>query len=247
MLLDHVVHFTESTPEKVVKELQKRHLNAVVGGSHENWGTYNALLYTRDSYIEFLTVEDEMKVHHSEHPLISHLKYDLSEGAGFGTICLRTNDIQALKGQLTSRGFKTSDIYQAQRRTASNTVRKWKMLFIDKKIGQQLPYPFFIEWEEGDQERYEALQKDGTIKETNMNLSIEACIFNVANPRFAAAAWGKCLDIRPSGPDENELQLPNSRLVFLKSDEKERLKKVHLTGQGETSDLNFEGGQYRLS
>ncbi len=31
--------------------------HAVVGGRHEKWGTHNALLYTKNAYIEWLSVE----------------------------------------------------------------------------------------------------------------------------------------------------------------------------------------------
>ena len=57
MKLDHVVYFTEKAPEEMVAEQQAVDSHAVVGGSHEKWGTHNALLYMKNAYIEWLSVE----------------------------------------------------------------------------------------------------------------------------------------------------------------------------------------------
>ena len=57
MKLDHVVYFTNKAPAKIVAEQQASGRHAVVGGRHEQWGTHNALLYTKNAYIEWLSVE----------------------------------------------------------------------------------------------------------------------------------------------------------------------------------------------
>lgn len=244
MYLDHIVHFINKGPDIVVRDWKQMNLHTVVGGSHEQWGTYNALLYTKDSYIEFLAVEDEEILGKSDHPLILHLKHDLPESSGFGTICIRTNDMEHLKRELEHKGIKTTPIFNAQRRTKGGTIRKWKMLFIDEEVGQALPYPFFIEWEEPDSERYEALQKDGTIQESNQSLTIDVCVFDVADPRSTALRWSNVLGINPSGAEGNELPLPNSKLIFRVGEGKERLGKVFLTGHSEKLHLDYAGGSY---
>ncbi|MFC4410460.1 VOC family protein [Chungangia koreensis] len=246
MLLDHIVHFIDDELEAVMSDLVKHKLNAVKGGSHEQWGTYNSLLYTRNSYIEFLAVEDKEVLQRSNHPLIMHLKHDLPNGSGFGTICIRTTNIEGLKKVLESKGLHTTAVFNAQRRTTTGDIRKWKMLFIDEEVGDSLPFPFFIEWEEPDSERYEALIKDGTVQESNLKLTIDACHFQVAHPRSVAAQWGEVLGIKPTGEEENELVLPNSKLIFQHGEEKERLKKVVVAGHEEKLQIEVAGGVYEI-
>lgn len=246
MLLDHIIHFIDYEPEVVMSEFNKHKLNAVKGGSHERWGTYNSLLYTKSSYIEFLAVEDEEVLRQSNHPLIQHLKHDLSNGSGFGTICIRTSNIEGLKEELESKGFNTTAVYNAQRKTTTGAIRRWKMLFIDEIVDQSLPFPFFIEWEEPDSERYEALIKDGTVQESNLKLSISSCLFRVARPRSAATQWGKVLGIEPSGEEGNELSLPNCKLVFQHGEGTERLIKVVVIGHEDKHKIDIAGGVYEV-
>jgi len=246
MYLDHIVHFINQEPEGVIHDWNKRNFNAVIGGSHEQWGTYNALLYTKDSYVEFLAVEDPEKVEKSDHPLIMHLKHDLPDRSGFGTICIRTFDIEELKNELDQKGIRTTAVFHAQRRTMSGSIRKWKMLFVDEKVGASLPFPFFIEWEEPDVERFASLRNDGTIQEGNQRLSIHSCIFHVGEPQTAASRWGEVLGISPSGAKGNELQLSNSKLIFELAEGKERLAKVHIKGHGTKLDKEYAGGVYSI-
>lgn len=242
--LDHIVHFTEEQPGEIVSKLTAIGFNAVVGGSHEQWGTTNALLYTKDSYIEFLAVEHQDVVQQSDHPLILHLKNDLPNGSGFGTICLRTDNINKLKEQLVADGLQTSEIYKAQRKTASGSVRKWKMLFISEKISEELPTPFFIEWEEEDERRRESLRQDGTIKESNQLLSVESCVFYVKDPIVIAAKWRRYLGLASSDDQGQVIQLPNSKLIFQEGNGKERLHLVNISGYEKSMELDFAGARY---
>ena len=50
--------------------------------------------------------------------------------------------------KLKIKDFRTSGVLDAERRTADGQLRKWKMLFVDQPVLNELPYPFFIEWEE---------------------------------------------------------------------------------------------------
>jgi len=75
--LDHVVYFSDASPG----ENASTYGHTVVGGQHKHWGTSNALMYTRDSYIEYLSVHDRKCAAKSTHPLPTLLLHDLKHGA----------------------------------------------------------------------------------------------------------------------------------------------------------------------
>ncbi|WP_088009273.1 VOC family protein [Indiicoccus explosivorum] len=232
MLLDHIVHATGKTPADTVKYWKEFGMHTSIGGRHLDWGTRNALCYTADSYIEWLSIEDREVAEAADHPLTRLLLHDRK---GFGTICIRTGDLRKTEQHLQKQGFRTSGIMPAKRETASGTIRRWKLLFLEEEVTDAIPSPFFIEWEESDQERYEALRKDGTIKPSNETLRIERCVFGVKDPEAVQEKWRRMLG--------GSLQLPNARLEFREAaSEKERLEEVVFEGGTET--VEFEEGRY---
>lgn len=246
MYLDHIVHHVNKTPKAVAEEWEEMGFHVVVGGKHTYWGTYNALLYTKTSYIEWLALEYKEVAQNANHPLINLLLYDLNTKPGFGTICIRTTTINELCRQLEEKGIETSGVLQAERTTTSGFVRRWKMLFVHEEISDALPTPFFIEWEESDVERLQALQEDGTIQESNLQLTLSACEFHVNNPREVMDKWKKYFDLEEEG--DHILLLANTKLVFkqLKSGTKERLAVVHIDGSSEKDTLIYEHAHYRF-
>lgn len=221
--LDHVVYFSEKSPEMNVQE----HKGTTIGGKHKNWGTVNALTYTKNSYIEYLSVEHMDIAKRANHPLTNLLLHDLERGEGWGTICFRTDNIFALNERLTNEGWDTSGVLNAERETSSGFIRKWKMLFIQQDVSNELPYPFFIEWEEPFEERMKSLREEGTITSENDHLIISICEFAVSNPKKSIKEWGNLLNLPPT---DNALKLPNTELLFHKRpDDMERLVNVQIT------------------
>lgn len=222
MELDHVVYFSKQPPEEHVKN----GAGTSIGGRHKSWGTMNALTYTKNSYIEYLSVQHMDIARQANHPLTELLLHDLESGEGWGTICFRCEDIQKLDERLSKQGWTTSGVLHAERETASGFVRKWKMLFINQEVSNELPFPFFIEWEEPFEERMQSLREDGTLKVFNENLEISQCEFAVKNPEHYVKMWGNLLNVSPDG---HSIHLANTKLVFLKNNhEKERLAHVEL-------------------
>jgi len=222
MELDHVVYFTKKSPEVHVQN----HPGTTVGGRHKNWGTMNALTYTKNSYIEYLSVEYLEVAKSANHPLTNLLLNDLENGEGWGTICFRTGDLQLLNERLLREGWKTSGILDAERETSSGFIRKWKMLFIEQKVSEELPYPFFIEWDEPFDMRMKRLRQDGTLKPYNEKLQISKCEFAVQDPDHDVREWGKLLNAAIS---EHTIGLVNTELVFKKVNHgKERLVNVEI-------------------
>ncbi|MBO0602079.1 VOC family protein [Sporosarcina sp. E16_3] len=216
MKLDHVVYFTNKEPLKIVVEQQASGRHAVVGGRHEQWGTYNALLYTKNAYIEWLSVEKMEIAQQVDHPLTKLLLHDLERGGGWGTICLSVDNIEKFNGEVENKGFRTSGVLDAERRTADGQLRKWKMLFVDQSVSNELPYPFFIEWEETEETRLEKLRKDGTLNSDNEQLEITECVFSVDDPLSVTAEWAILLSQKVGNTDD--IALPNVVLKFVEHD-----------------------------
>lgn len=234
MKLDHIVHFIRQNPQNAATDWRQKGFPATVGGRHINWGTHNALLYLKDCYIEWLSMEEKEIASQADHPLTRLLLHDQ---IGFGTICLRTSAIREVYEDLEERGIKTSGVLDAERLTEAGQLIKWKMLFIEEAVTAWLPSPFFIEWQETDDQRYRKLREDGAIQEANEMLSIDRCVFGVWNPEETADTWRKILG--------GSLELPNCRIEFRKTDQpQERLEEVHFA-EGKNK-VEYEQGQYWL-
>lgn len=234
MKLDHIVHFVRENPQETVTYWQEKGIHAAKGGRHLNWGTENVLLYLKDCYIEWLSIEKEEVALQADHPLTHQLLYDQ---VGFGTICLRTDNIQVLNDDLRKQGMDTSGVLTAERQTESGELIKWKMLFIKEQVSDKLPAPFFIEWQKTDAQRYQKLRDNGAIQALNETLTIERCVFGVWDTEKATTAWKTILG--------GSLQLDNCLIEFRKTNHpKERLEKVCFK-EG-VNKFEFEQGQYRL-
>lgn len=224
--LDHVVYFTKRTPADIAKEVIIEGVHPVVGGQHLQWGTYNALFYTKNSYIEWLAVEDLVRARATTQPLVQQLLYDMNDGEGLYALCLRSDDLEESNKYFRKLGYQTTGVIPAERKTADGKIIRWKMLFIKHKLNDCLPYPFFIEWEQPLQKRYEMLKVEGTIQETNDQLQIERCIFNVKDVDKKLIQWSRLLSLPTIG---NTLKLKNTIFVFQQLQEgKERLQKIDI-------------------
>ncbi len=231
MKVDHVVYFTQKTPLEVVWEQRQLGWHAVMGGSHEQWGTYNALMYVHNAYIEWLALEHEKIANASDNPLIQLYMYDRADVEGWGTICFSVEQIEAVHNRLKKQGYPTSGILHAERKTTSGAIRRWKMLFIDQKPSDALPYPFFIEWEIEEKERLEILRTEGTILQENEQLEVTSCLFNVRDVEQTTEEWQVILGLESTKDTENTMiKLPNCTLKFTEKikEVKERLIDVSI-------------------
>lgn len=225
MKLDHVVYFTSKSPGEIIEEQKRNGKHAVVGGRHEKWGTHNALMYMANAYVEWLAVERPDVAEQVDHPLTRLLLHDISVGDGWGTICLSVDDIEQFNEDIINKGFATSGVLDAERRTESGVLRKWKMLFVDQPVTNELPYPFFIEWEEPENDRFTQLREDGTLIEANEKLEIQECVFSVEDPLRDTGEWAVLLSQKVG--DSNDISLENVRLRFIQQEAgKDRLRDV---------------------
>lgn len=225
MKLDHVVYFSSKDPKDIVDEQKNQGKHAVIGGRHEKWGTHNALMYVNNAYVEWLSVEKPEIARKVDHPLTRLLLHDVDESDGWGTICLSVDNLEQFNEDVKNKGFATSGVLDAERRTESGVLRKWKMLFVDQPVNDELPYPFFIEWEDSESIRFEQLREDGTLIKENEELEIQECIFEVEDPLRDTGEWAILLSQKVG--DSNDINLENVRLRFIQHEGgKDRLKDV---------------------
>ncbi|MBP2239738.1 hypothetical protein J2Z40_000291 [Cytobacillus eiseniae] len=189
IVLDHIVHFVKEHPKMAIKKWEERGYQAVMGGSHKNWGTFNSLLYVGDAYIEYLAIENKQIAAASDNPLIAQCVADLTNGEGLGQICFRTDNIIRLKEQLESKGCVTYPIFNGSRKRQDGSIINWKMLFIKNR--NSLPYPFFIEWEQPDNSRMCELQKLGFLDEKLLKHTIQSIHIAVHNCEKTANDWAE--------------------------------------------------------
>lgn len=225
MKLDHVVYFTAKSPEEIVDEQLKEGTHAVVGGKHEKWGTHNALMYVKNAYVEWLSVERPEFAEQVEHPLTRLLLHDVQEKDGWGTLCLSVTDIEQFNEDITNKGFATTGVLDAERRTAGGELKKWKMLFVDQPVSNELPYPFFIEWETPEDIRLEQLRAEGALTAENEKLEIQECVFGVEDPLRDTGEWAVLLSQKVG--DSNDIMIGNVLLRFIQRENgKDRLQEV---------------------
>lgn len=226
---DHIVYFTRLTPEQVVAQQHDIGRHVVVGGSHGKWGTCNALFYTSNVYVEWLSVENFEVAMVSGHPLTKLLLHDIKSGDGWGTICFSVQDIGRFDKELKEKGFKSSGIIDGQRKTPEGTLKKWRMLFVMHPNADQLPFPFFIEWGQSEVVRLAGLRKNGTILPSNEKIEVSKCVFESANPLKDLQQWRHLLSCETVS--DNQLSVSNVILQFekLKGQKKERLRSVLYT------------------
>ncbi|AOV06612.1 VOC family protein [Sporosarcina ureilytica] len=227
MKLDHVVYFTKKSPVEVVKEQQGLGWHTVIGGSHEKWGTHNALMYVRNAYVEWLSIEHETIARKSDQPLVKLLLHDLPDGESWGTVCFSVYDIADFNQQLIEKGYETSGVLDAERKTIHGDVRKWKMLFIQEAPSNALPYPFFIEWQTDEESRFNELRTDGTLLPANEKLEVTECLFSVEKPEEITESWASLLGVKLI--ENTMIRLPNCNVKFIEKsvrETKERLIEV---------------------
>ncbi len=78
LALDHIV-FAGSDIQTATKEYRNISLKSVIGGEHDDWGTYNYLAYISNScYIDWLGIRTLKKTEQSDNSLVQHLVHTLS-------------------------------------------------------------------------------------------------------------------------------------------------------------------------
>lgn len=187
---DHTVHYVNDL-QKAIEKFKEEGLIAFIGGSHKQWGTYNALSYFDLCYIEFLGIEDRELAESIVEPndVVKDSVKLLPDREELSRVALRTDDIEAVRDQLSPFQLDMSPIMNGRRLDAQGNLIEWKMMTIAGDY-QGLPYPFVIQWAGDDQERRERLTDSGIIQEHPAgDIRIKEAVFEVENPIAVAKHW----------------------------------------------------------
>lgn len=223
---DHTVHYVNSL-ESAIKKFRKNGLIAFQGGSHKQWGTYNALSYFDLCYIEFLGVENRElaeKVIEPNEVVRDSVKL-LPGQEVLSRVALRTDDIEEVARHLTKLHLDVSPIMDGKRLDAQGNLIEWRMMTIAGDY-QGLPYPFVIQWNETDEVRRERLIDSGIIQDHHIGeVTIKSAVFHVSNPSTVAIHWHRLFGFEmfeqnvSSDSDKWMLVVGNQTFIFIKGDE----------------------------
>ncbi|MNO63714.1 hypothetical protein D3C76_544260 [compost metagenome] len=100
MKWDHLVHYVNDL-SKPIASFEDHGLVAFKGGSHKDWGTYNALSYFGLTYIEFLGIENLELAKATEHNrVVKDAVKVLPEHEILSRVVIRTDNIEEVAASL---------------------------------------------------------------------------------------------------------------------------------------------------
>ncbi|MFC7685053.1 VOC family protein [Ureibacillus sp. GCM10028918] len=244
-LLDHLVHFVEK-PERLIESASELGLHTVKGGKHEMWGTYNSLCYFDLSYIEFIGIYDKNLFEKSaSEPYTLHETYKkMKYQNGVVRIALRTNFIDKAAENLELLGYEVYGPDEFSRTRPDGSVLKWKLLHFGKK-GQILDFPFIIQWEGEDNDRFKDLVESGTIKPHQLgHVQIKEIQFEVED-LSTATEWGKVFEFEVEDAHSSKtVKMPNCLLKFKKIEDDNKIAQITISGAVEEKEVTLEGTKY---
>ncbi|MBM4760997.1 VOC family protein [Bacillus sp. B15-48] len=215
---DHVVHYVNDLDESI-RVFTDNGLAAFHGGSHVQWGTYNALSYFGLTYIEFLGIENRTLVEQTDstHVVVKDSLSYLPEQEAFSRVALRTDDIDELAVSLRAHGLKLSPIMDSKRVNAKGELIEWRMMTIQGDF-HGLPYPFIIQWKGTDADRLESMTKSGTIQPHPAGeTEIQEAVFYVKDAALTAKHWSELFGLnKVASSEEGEatLQIGEQSFIF---------------------------------
>ncbi|RSK54631.1 VOC family protein [Bacillus canaveralius] len=187
---DHTVHYVNDL-ENAIEMFKENGLIAFKGGSHKQWGTYNALSYFGLTYIEFLAIENRELVVKADpsNVVVKDAIKMLPANEAFSRVAIRTDDIEDTAATLKANGLKLSPIIDGKRLNTLGQLIEWRMMTIEGDF-QGLVYPFVIQWKGSDEDRLENLTASGIIQPHSAgDVSLDQAVFHVQDPAAVAAHW----------------------------------------------------------
>jgi hypothetical protein len=264
---NHLVHFVNS-PLVAIEEYQKLGLYAVEGGKHENYGTYNSLSYFDLSYVELIGVFDHKLVES-----VAGIEYSLRETfkkdnyiEGLARIALRSTNLEDDAERFRSLGLEVYGPSLLSRKRPDGSLVSWKLLYVGKP-DEQLELPFFIQWDEGDEERKQDLINRSVIAEhPKGKISLLSVAFAVHNVENVIEKWSNYLGVEAEEPfvDESlnangqKLKLDGGDIVFYSpigegivsetlDNRGEKPFLVEFSGSSQEGEFQVLGATYRFS
>ena len=205
---DHTIHLVNDL-DKAIEAFRQQGLNARRGGSHTDWGTYNALSYFGLNYIEFLSIERRDIAEKTEdYNVVARDPLELlPDHEILVRVVIRTDNIEESAERMKAAGLKLGPITPGKRLNTQGRWIEWKMVTVYGDY-DGLKYPFLIEWKDSDEQRLSDLTQSGVIRPHPLGrITTDRAEFTVPNPAQTAAHWEKAFGLKPAaqaGTDKDE-------------------------------------------
>ncbi|MCH7321387.1 VOC family protein [Solibacillus sp. MA9] len=263
-LFDHVVHFVEK-PEFAVECLQNEGIHTVMGGKHEMWGTYNALSYFDLSYIECIGIFDEALFEQAASEKYSlHASFANRRQVGLKRFAIRTTTIEQDAKKFTEAGLEVYGPTHYSRTREDGSVVRWQLLYVGYPKST-IEFPFFIQWDEYDEQRRSLLTEHGVLA-THQSGDLQLAELHFVVPNFVAvtqmATLCEATVVKHTKIEDNvqsmTVRLPNIELVFhcptgvgrvwnYMLDHGYGIQKLVLTGAKVSETIEYDGATYEMT
>lgn len=245
---DHFVHFVDDL-DSAVEVFRTQGFHVVYGGSHPMWGTYNALIYFDDCYLELIAIEQEQIYEQAAKvPFTLHETYEkLGRRNGICRSALRVQGIEAVAEVFKGTEFEYDEPTHFTRQTKLGTTVGWQLFHIGKREPTG-DVPFFIDWEITDEERFAVLREQqviaphlaGDLRLAEVHMAVQNC---ADLKRFY-----KLIQLPITETDNGfEVVLNNTRWIYLQCAEQASLcTLLKFTGAFEESSFTYHGTTFGL-
>ncbi len=189
--LDHVVIAVRDLGAAIAR-YRALGFDARPGGRHTGRGTHNAIVRFGLDYLELISVYDEAEARQvGRGELVDFLR----GREGLAAYALSTNDIAGEAARLVAGGLVVDGPFAMERRRPDGTRLSWRLV-IAGDTSYRRPWPFFIQWDQGDEER---LVRDGRGDHANGALAIAGLEVGVDDLDRAARLYGETLGLPRMG------------------------------------------------
>ena len=160
---DHIVIFVKHL-DQAVQFFKEHKFHVVYGGSHPMWGTYNALIYIGESYLELIAIEHEHVFKDAAlQPYTLHETYAINERKnGYTRFALRTDQSAVVADILKGANFDVHGPDQFSRTTPTGDSIQWQMVHAGIE-DRSTTLPFIIQWSLPDDVRFKSLRAQNII------------------------------------------------------------------------------------
>ena len=169
------------------------------GGRHEHRGTHNALIrFGGADYIELLGIYDSERAIESGLNGRTLAEFVRHREGGLVGHCYATDDIVAEAERTREAGLEMVGPFEMKRERPDGRALTWRLL-VPQDIPWRRRWPFFIEWNDPDQER---LAVEGVGDHANGARSVSSVAVAVKDLQEAVRLYSVLFDVEPFRRDE---------------------------------------------
>lgn len=235
--LDHAVLAVRDLSE-AERTFGRLGFHVVPGGQHPQWGTRNSLIFFDLTYLELVTVASPERARGTVFG--DAISAALERGEGLVTAVLGSDDIQATRQALGSRGIPCGEPEAGERLRPDGSRVTWQNLFLPPPPG--MPLAFAIQHGRSDPDRRADLEAAGALSpHRNGTTALLAVAWVAAGGAATAARFAEHLGLTAAGPEPDpalgsqvwRLSLPQGSLEVHQPDDPEGPAAQALAGRGE--------------